>query len=1031
VVVVFYISGHGFGHASRQIEVMHALRAERPDTRLVVRSATARGLFDTTAPPDIDLQPVDADTGLVQIDSLRMDEDATVRAASRFYAGFEARADDEAAFLRRTRPDVVVGDIPPLAFAAADRAGVPAVAVSNFTWDWIYEDYPSVARDAPHVIPAIRRAYATAGLTLRLPFHGGFDAMAAVQDVPLVARRSRRDPADTRRALGVDGSRPLVLVSFGGYRLALPLDDLRRSGQFAIVAPEREAPPRPALRRSRRRRRRRRQQARLRHRVRVHRQRHGAALHVARALRRVRRLRRRDAARAPLPLPAAGRSPGRTMASGDRRSAGAAGAARSPADRRRPCHCAHPARNPLGAERSRLVTFLMLTSRSRRAAAAVLALTCACATSARAQGRPMALTSTRATTNDLRAWDRQIDLMVRDGDVRVREVVRDAMVPDRRHERLEQYVRGVRIFGAEVTRQTASDGVVSLFGLLHDQVPIDTNPRLTLEEARRAIASHGDVLGDAELVVLPLSDGYHLAYTGQTTTGLEILNVFVDANTGALLQKYSDFVSEVGVGKGTYGDDKKISARASAGTFTTDDPLRPGAITTYDMKGNLSRATAILNRLTTVAASDVGSDTDNVWTDPTVVDAHVYAGWYYDYLYKRFGRNGLDDRNLRMAVFTHPVRLQDIGSAPNSVVGLYYVNAFSCTTCGPDGRGAIVLGEGAPRNFFGPGIEVKSFAAALDVVAHELTHSVTGATARLNGFPYSEAGALNEAFSDMFGAATAFFYLPPGDGPMQASYMHNKDVSVPTGVLSRSLSSPRSTGDADHYTQRVIGGDSHYNGVIAGHAFYLAIEGGTNRTSGRTVQGVGAANRDQIEKAFFRALTVLLPPNATFGLTRVATIQAARDLYGAGSAAERAITQAWDAVGVQERTAPTAALLPNPAPGSTAFCVGSTPSWQLGITVSAGASTLQMNSWTLDLFDSAGQPTEHDVLTATDFGQFFNQCGPGSARVLAQADACSAICATLSGGRTSGAAQITFTATDASGATVTFATPRVSLLAPR
>ena len=325
---------------------------------------------------------------------------------------------------------------------------------------------------------------------------------------------------------------------------------------------------------------------------------------------------------------------------------------------------------------------------------------------------------------------------------------------------------------------------------------------------------------------------------------------------------------------------------------------------------------------------------------------------------------------------------------------------------------------------------MKPFGAALDVVAHELTHNVTGATARLNGFPYSEAGALNEAFSDMMGVSTAFSYFPPGPGTMQASYLHNKDISVPIGLLSRSLSNPLSTADADHYSLRFIGGDPHYNGVIAGHAFYLAIEGGTNRTSGRSVQGVGAANREQIEKAFFRALTVLMPPNSTFALTRVATIQAARDLFGAGSAAERAITQAWDAVGVDERTAPTAALLPNPAPGSTAFCVDSAPSWTLGITVSAGASTLQVNNWMLDLFDSTGALMEHDVLSANDFSQFFNQCGPGSARLVAQADACSAVCTNLDG-KTSGAAQITFNATDASGRAVVFTTPRVTLLAPR
>ncbi|HEX2453876.1 MAG TPA: M4 family metallopeptidase, partial [Vicinamibacterales bacterium] len=93
-------------------------------------------------------------------------------------------------------------------------------------------------------------------------------------------------------------------------------------------------------------------------------------------------------------------------------------------------------------------------------------------------------------------------------------------------------------------------------------------------------------------------------------------------------------------------------------------------------------------------------------------------------------------------------------------------------------------------------------------------------------------------------------------------------------------------------------GGVHTNSAIPNQAFYLAIESGTNRTSGLAVQGVGPANREQIEKVFYRAFVFMLPSNATFSMARAATIQAARDLYGVGSAAERAVTQAWTAVGV-------------------------------------------------------------------------------------------------------------------------------------
>jgi len=125
-------------------------------------------------------------------------------------------------------------------------------------------------------------------------------------------------------------------------------------------------------------------------------------------------------------------------------------------------------------------------------------------------------------------------------------------------------------------------------------------------------------------------------------------------------------------------------------------------------------------------------------------------------------------------------------------------------------------------------------------------------------------------------------------------------VVTPGGI--RSMENPSVFGDPDHYSRRFLGtadnGGVHINSGIANQAFYLAIEGGTNRTSGLAVQGVGAGNRDQIEKVFYRAFTQLMPANSTFAVARAATIQAARDLYGAGSNPERAVTAAWTAVGV-------------------------------------------------------------------------------------------------------------------------------------
>jgi UDP:flavonoid glycosyltransferase YjiC (YdhE family) len=143
MTIVFYISGHGFGHASREVEVVNAIAARRGNVRFIIRSAAPPWLLEPRTQTGVEIQPFEADTGVAQIDSLRLDERETARQAAAFYRDLDRRVDAEAVLLRGGRADLVVGDIPPLAFSAAARAGVPSIAIGNFTWDWIYRAYPA------------------------------------------------------------------------------------------------------------------------------------------------------------------------------------------------------------------------------------------------------------------------------------------------------------------------------------------------------------------------------------------------------------------------------------------------------------------------------------------------------------------------------------------------------------------------------------------------------------------------------------------------------------------------------------------------------------------------------------------------------------------------------------------------------------------------------------------------------------------------------------------------------------------------
>ena len=236
--VAFYISGHGFGHAIRQIEIINTLLRLDRSRPVIVRTSAPHWLFERMVQGPFTLIEGEVDTGLVQRDSLTIDEEQSMRRASAFYADLASRAREEAALLRRHDVDFVVADAPPLACESAALAGLPSAVCSNFTWDWIYAEYADRLTLAPHVLPAVRDAYGRATAGWRMPMHGGFETVPSILDLPFVARQPSPDRTrdDVRLTLGLPRNVPLALVSFGGYGLeGLSLDRLDCMPAWGVV----------------------------------------------------------------------------------------------------------------------------------------------------------------------------------------------------------------------------------------------------------------------------------------------------------------------------------------------------------------------------------------------------------------------------------------------------------------------------------------------------------------------------------------------------------------------------------------------------------------------------------------------------------------------------------------------------------------------------------------------------------------------------------------------------------------------------
>lgn len=490
----------------------------------------------------------------------------------------------------------------------------------------------------------------------------------------------------------------------------------------------------------------------------------------------------------------------------------------------------------------------------------------------------------------------RIDEMLRDGTLDIGAVQEDTMIVGRVHERLNQMYEGLPVFGGQVIREMDGRSLVSVSGGVYDSIALSTTPALmpdAAEERARVAASPSAIVSKAPVLgVMPRDDGsYALAYKLQVRTSLDIREYYVNANTGGIERDYTTIKTQAIIGRGTgvLGDNKKVSSTSSSLGFRTIDGLRPASFYTTDFHGDANRLISFFNSGGLFFDSDIVTDSDNVWTDSAVVDAHVYQGWTYDYYFKRFGRRGLDDRDIRVAAIVHPLARADASLYDAETRGTFINNAAYI------GDGDIFFGDGDGRTF-------DYLAGALDVVGHELSHGVTDYSSQLEY--RDESGALNEAFSDIMGASIEFFYQPVGTGPLKADWLIGEDVTRAFPGYVRSLNNPAAIGDPDHYSLRqfigtdIDNGGVHTNSTIATHAFYLAAAGGTNRISGVRVTGVGFENRERMEKIFYRGFVFYLGPNARFSDARAATLQAATDLYGATSNERAQVAEAWTAVGV-------------------------------------------------------------------------------------------------------------------------------------
>jgi Zn-dependent metalloprotease len=461
------------------------------------------------------------------------------------------------------------------------------------------------------------------------------------------------------------------------------------------------------------------------------------------------------------------------------------------------------------------------------------------------------------------------------------------------HTRMVRTYDGLPVVGGDlVVHQGPAGGWHGISQTLAAPLQVATTPAVSADAAAgRALASAPatrDITGAREqssrLVVDATSGSGRLAWevlTGGTQDDgtPSRLATYVDARSGKVLWREQQIETVDGSGQTLWSGTVPLSVTKSGTTYQLkNDGIRGNTYTT-DMKNksdsyacqlfgiNCSTGTLITSTTTTF-----GNGT-NANRASAGADAQYGSNETWDFYKTTFGRDGIFGNGA--------------GSYNRVHYGNGYVNAFW------DGS-KMTYGDGDGTSY-GPLV-------SLDVAGHEMSHGVTENSANLT---YDgESGGLNESTSDIFGTMVEFYATNAND---PGDYLIGEEFDLKKHVGLRRMDNPASDGSSANCWSSGVGNlDVHYSSGVGNHFYYLLSEGSGAKTlngvsynsptcNGSTVTGIG---RDAAAQIWYRALTVYMTSSTDYHGARTATLSAAKDLYGSGSAQQNAVATAWSAVGV-------------------------------------------------------------------------------------------------------------------------------------
>ncbi len=214
--LAYFITGHGYGHAIRSATIMNAFH---PDTTVTIISSVQDSFFSRELSRPYTLLPHTLDCGCLQSDFVTVDQQRTLAMYAAIAAENERNIPQIARWCMANRVDGIISDIVPCAFEIALAAGIPSVAITNFTWYDIYTEYVAGYPDFKRHLRTILQQYRLAGRVLKLSPAMPMSYFETTEDVGLIGRKGKERKKELLDSFGLEYGKKTAVIYIGEFGL--------------------------------------------------------------------------------------------------------------------------------------------------------------------------------------------------------------------------------------------------------------------------------------------------------------------------------------------------------------------------------------------------------------------------------------------------------------------------------------------------------------------------------------------------------------------------------------------------------------------------------------------------------------------------------------------------------------------------------------------------------------------------------------------------------------------------------------------